>query len=72
MEIVAPYLLIPFGVLLILGIPVAFALGLACMIFLFFSGTTIGFNPAQRTDGGGKTARKPPSGHLGRPGRDPH
>ncbi|MEK9945546.1 MAG: TRAP transporter large permease subunit, partial [Alphaproteobacteria bacterium] len=41
MEIVAPYLLIPFGVLLILGIPVAFALGLACVIFLFFSGTTI-------------------------------
>jgi TRAP-type transport system large permease protein len=41
MEIVAPYLLIPFGALLILGIPVAFALGLACVIFLFFSGTTI-------------------------------
>jgi tripartite ATP-independent transporter DctM subunit len=41
MEIVAPYLLIPFGILLILGIPVAFALGLACVIFLFFSGTTI-------------------------------
>jgi tripartite ATP-independent transporter DctM subunit len=41
MEIVAPYLLIPFGILLILGIPVSFALGLACVIFLFFSGTTI-------------------------------
>jgi tripartite ATP-independent transporter DctM subunit len=38
MELVAPWLLIPFGLLLVLGIPVAFSLGLACTIFLLFSG----------------------------------
>ncbi len=41
MELVAPYLLIPFGVLLVLGIPVSFSLGLACTIFLLFSGSPI-------------------------------
>jgi len=41
MELVGPYLLIPFGAALILGIPVAFSLGLACIIFLLFSGSPI-------------------------------
>ena len=41
MELIGPYLLLPFVVLLILGVPIAFSLGLASAIFLFFSGTTI-------------------------------
>ena len=40
-ELIGPYLLLPFVVLLILGVPIAFSLGLASAIFLFFSGTTI-------------------------------
>ena len=41
MDIVAPYLLLPFVVLLALGVPIAFSLSLASAIFLLFSGTRI-------------------------------
>jgi tripartite ATP-independent transporter DctM subunit len=40
-DIVAPYLLLPFVVLLALGVPIAFSLSLASAIFLLFSGTRI-------------------------------
>ena len=41
MELVGPYLFLPFVVLLIAGVPIAFALGVSSMVFLLFSGTTI-------------------------------
>lgn len=41
MELVGPYLFLPFVIFLILGVPVAFSLGLASAFFLFFSGSTI-------------------------------
>ena len=41
MELIGPYLFLPFAVLLVLGVPIAFSLGLASAFFLFFSGTTI-------------------------------
>ena len=41
MDIVAPYLLLPFVVLLALGVPIAFSLSLASATFLLFSGTRI-------------------------------
>jgi len=40
-DIVAPYLLLPFLLLLALGVPIAFSLSLASAVFLFFSGTRI-------------------------------
>ena len=41
MEFVGPWLILPFFVLLVLGVPVAFCLGFSVLIFFFFSGTTI-------------------------------
>lgn len=41
MELVGPYLLLPFAVLLLLGVPIAFSLGIASFIFLFLADTTI-------------------------------
>ena len=41
MDLVAPWLFLPFLVLLALGVPIAFSLSLACAIFLLFSGTRI-------------------------------
>ena len=41
MELIGPYLFVPFVVLLVLGVPIAFSLGLASAFFLFFSGATI-------------------------------
>ena len=41
MELIGPYLFLPFVVLLVLGVPIAFSLGLASAFFLFFSGATI-------------------------------
>lgn len=41
MELVVPWLFAPFLGFLILGVPIAFSLGLACVVFLFFSGTRI-------------------------------
>lgn len=41
MDLVALYLLLPFLLLLALGVPIAFSLSLACAIFLLFSGTRI-------------------------------
>ena len=41
MDIVALYLFLPFLVLLLLGVPIAFSLLLGCAVFLFFSGTRI-------------------------------
>ena len=38
MELVGTYLFIPFAVLLVIGVPVAISLGLACVVFIFFSG----------------------------------
>jgi len=40
-DIVAPYLLLPFLLLLALGVPIAFSLSLASAVFLLFSGTRI-------------------------------
>src|SRR3954471_24449463 len=40
-SLVALYLLLPFGVLLVLGVPIAFSLILACGLFLTASGTRI-------------------------------
>ncbi len=37
MEVVGPYLFIPFALFLVMGVPVAFSLGIACMVFLFFA-----------------------------------
>lgn len=39
MEIVGPYLLVPFLVLLLLNVPVVVSLGLSSAVFLYFSGT---------------------------------
>ena len=41
MEFVGPWLILPFFVLLVLGVPVAFCLGFSVLFFFFFSGTTI-------------------------------
>ena len=41
MELVGPYLLLPFAILLVLGVPIAFSLGIASFIFLFLAETTI-------------------------------
>ena len=41
MDLVGLYMLLPFIVFLLLGIPVAFAIGFAVYIFFFFSGTRI-------------------------------
>src|SRR3989442_11527291 len=41
MDLVAPYLLLPFLLLLAVGVPIAFSLSLACALFLLFSGTRI-------------------------------
>lgn len=41
MDLVIPYLFGPFLVFLVLGVPIAFSLGLASTFFLFFSGTRI-------------------------------
>ena len=41
MDIVGPWLFLPFLVLLAVGVPIAFSLALACAIFLLFSGTRI-------------------------------
>ncbi len=41
MDLVGLYMLLPFIVFLLLGIPVAFAIGFAVCIFFFFSGTRI-------------------------------
>ncbi len=42
MELVGPYLFLPFAVLLVMGVPVAFSLGIGCMVFLLFApGVTI-------------------------------
>ena len=38
MELVGTYLFIPFAVLLVIGVPVGISLGLACVVFIFFSG----------------------------------
>ncbi len=41
MDLVIPYLFGPFLVFLVMGVPIAFSLGLASTFFLFFSGTRI-------------------------------
>jgi tripartite ATP-independent transporter DctM subunit len=41
MELVLPYLFLPFFGFLLIGVPVAFSLGLASTYFIFFSGTRI-------------------------------
>ena len=41
MDLVAFYLLLPFLLLLALGVPIAFSISLACALFLLFSGTRI-------------------------------
>ena len=41
MDIVGPWLFLPFLGLLALGVPIAFSLSLSCAIFLLFSGTRI-------------------------------
>ena len=41
MELVGTYLFLPFILFLLLGVPIAFSLGLASTFFLFFSGTRI-------------------------------
>lgn len=41
MDIVGWYLLLPFILLLAIGVPIAFSLALACALFLLFSGTRI-------------------------------
>ena len=41
MELVVTYLFLPFIVFLLLGVPIAFSLGLASTFFLFLSGTRI-------------------------------
>jgi tripartite ATP-independent transporter DctM subunit len=41
MELIAAYLFAPFIALTIVGVPVAFSLGLACALFLVLSGTRI-------------------------------
>ena len=41
MELVGLFLFIPFLVCLVLGVPIAFSLGLSCLVFLLFSGTHI-------------------------------
>ena len=41
MDLVGLYLFAPFLVFLVMGVPIAFSLGLACLVFLLFSGTHI-------------------------------
>jgi tripartite ATP-independent transporter DctM subunit len=41
MELIAVFLLLPFVALLLVGVPIAFCLALACAVFLAFSGTRI-------------------------------
>ena len=41
MGLVGLYLFLPLGILIVLGVPIAFCLALSCIIFLLFSGTTI-------------------------------
>ena len=41
MEVVGPYLFLPFAILLLLGLPVAAALGTACAFLILFSGVYI-------------------------------
>ena len=41
MDLVGPFLFLPFFVFLLLGVPIAFCLGLSCLVFLLFSGTHI-------------------------------
>ena len=41
MDLVGPFLFAPFLVFLVIGVPIAFSLGLACLVFLLFSGTHI-------------------------------
>jgi tripartite ATP-independent transporter DctM subunit len=41
MDIVAPWLFLPFIILLAIGVPIAFSIAAACAIFLLFSGTRI-------------------------------
>ncbi len=41
MELIGPWLFLPFVIFLVLGVPIAFSLGLASVFFLLFSGTTI-------------------------------
>ena len=41
MDLVGPFLFLPFLVFLVMGVPIAFSLGLACLVFLLFSGTHI-------------------------------
>ncbi len=41
MELVGPFLFLPFLIFLVMGVPIAFSLGLACVFFLLFSGTQI-------------------------------
>ena len=43
MELAATYLFLPFGVLLVLGLPIAFALIGACIAFIAFAGTPVPF-----------------------------
>jgi C4-dicarboxylate transporter DctM subunit len=38
------YLLIPFTVFLFIGVPIAFSLGLACAVYVFFSGRPVPFS----------------------------
>ena len=41
MDLVGLFLFAPFLVFLVMGVPIAFSLGLACLVFLLFSGTHI-------------------------------
>jgi C4-dicarboxylate transporter DctM subunit len=41
MELAAVYLFLPFVVLLVFGVPIAFSLGLACTFFVAFAGTPV-------------------------------
>ena len=41
MEVIGPFLLLPFAVFLVLGIPVAVSIGLSCVSFLTLSGAPI-------------------------------
>ena len=38
------YLLIPFTVFLFIGVPIAFSLGLASAVYVFFSGRPVPFS----------------------------
>ena len=41
METVGPYLLLPFIAFMLIGVPIAFALAVSVLVFVFFSGTPI-------------------------------